>query len=136
MNKYIDQWSPEEATPEGGWWAVCDRCNDECAPFPPVALFRRLDDAYAYIKASDPDDAECHLVFDACVLPAAILNNGVLAVSNDYEIRTHAGLAAALAPPPKPALGPPCECGGTTLHLGDDWACVKCGRHGGVADDE
>lgn len=32
-----------------------------------------------------------------------------------------------------PSIGSPCECGGTTLALGDDWACVKCGRHGGVA---
>lgn len=37
------------------------------------------------------------------------------------------------AMPTGPTLGSPCEsCGGATVHLGDDWACVKCGLHGGI----
>lgn len=34
-----------------------------------------------------------------------------------------------------PFVGARCTCGGTTLALGDKWACLKCGRHGGVAGE-
>lgn len=32
-----------------------------------------------------------------------------------------------------PFAGAYCTCGGATVCLGDDWACVKCGLHGGVS---
>lgn len=93
---HLERWSPEETCPDGGWWAVCDRCDDDAGPYPPVALFRKLSDANAYIKARDPEDAECALVYDACVTPAAILSDGTLVVGNDYRIGTHAELSDAI----------------------------------------
>jgi len=92
----VERWSPEEACPSGGWWAVCDRCDDEAGPYPPVALFRSRARAEAYIRAKEADDPTDPLVYDACVTPAAVLNDGTLAVSNDVRIDTHAALSAAL----------------------------------------
>lgn len=38
---------------------------------------------------------------------------------------------------PPPTLGSPCEsCGDITVAHGDRWACLNCGRHGGVAERE
>lgn len=97
MRPYIiDRWSPEEACPDGGWWAILDRCDDDAGPYPPVALFRNLADAEAYLKARDPEDADTALVYDGCWAPAAILADGTLAVANDYRISTHKELSDAL----------------------------------------
>lgn len=93
---HIERWSHEEACPDGGWWAVCDRCDDDAGPYPPVALFRLKSDAEAYINAYHVDDPKTPLAYDACVTPAAILSDGTLAVSNDYDVETHDDLAKAL----------------------------------------
>lgn len=98
---YIERWTPGEATPSGGWWAVCDRCDDDAGPYPPVALFRERRRAEAYIRAEDPDDAECRLAFDACVTPAIVLGDGTVVVANDYDIETHNELRAAIAEVPR-----------------------------------
>lgn len=91
---HLERWSPEETCPEGGWWAVCERCDDDAGPYPPVALFRLRKDAVAYIDGSDPHGDD--LVFDACVTPAAVLADGTVALGNDIRINTHAELSAAL----------------------------------------
>lgn len=94
MDAYcVEAWGPEDACPDGGWWAVCDRCDDDAGPHPPVALFRSKADAEAYIEVKDPKDADCQLVFDATILPAIITGDGVLHVSNDYRVGTIAELA-------------------------------------------
>lgn len=96
---YIERWTPAEATPSGGWWAVCDRCDDDAGPYPPVAMFRNKSDAEAYTQARDPDEdsEDLPLVFDACVTPAVVLADGTVVVANDYGIETHADLRAALS---------------------------------------
>lgn len=92
---HIERWSVEETCPEGGWWAVLDRCDDDAGPYPPVALFRERKDADAYVAARDAEGEP--LAYDACVTPAAILADGTLAVSNDYDVDDHAALSEALA---------------------------------------
>lgn len=90
---YIDRWTAAEATPDGGWWAVCDRCDDDAGPYPPVAMFRCEKDANAYILARDADGEP--LAYDATVTPALVTPDGGLVVGNDYEIETHEQLRAA-----------------------------------------
>jgi hypothetical protein len=90
----IERWSVEETCPDGGWWAVLDRCDDDAGPYPPVALFRRKADADGYVVARDADGEL--LAYDACVTPAAILADGTLAVANDYRVDDHAALSTAL----------------------------------------
>lgn len=91
---HIERWSVEETCPEGGWWAVLDRCDDDAGPYPPVALFRERQDADAYVAARDADGEP--LVYDATVTPAAILADGTLAVANDYTVDDHTALSVAL----------------------------------------
>lgn len=92
--RHIERWSVEETCPEGGWWAVLDRVDDDAGPYPPVALFRSRAAADTYAAARDADGEP--LVCDAGVAPCAILADGTLAVSNDYDVDDHAALFEAL----------------------------------------
>lgn len=92
----LEIWGQEDATPEGGWWAVLDRCDDDAGPYPPVALFARRADADAYVAASHPDDITTPLVFQGCVTPAMVRPDGGVIVSNDFFIDNHEALQAKL----------------------------------------
>lgn len=88
---HIERWKRDEYTLDHGWWAVCDRADDDGGPYPPVALFAERADAERYLRARHPDDPESPLVFDAVITPAIFVGDE-LVVSNDYEIETHAHL--------------------------------------------
>lgn len=51
------------------------------------------------------------------------------------EKERDAALARAERAEAERGAGICCVCGGTTLALGDRWACLDCGHHGGVASD-
>lgn len=69
------------------------------------ALFFDRGDAYDYVRAKHPDPEEegRALCFDGAVVPALLVDEGLLA-GNDFNIVTHDDLEQAIAPPRAPIV--------------------------------